>query len=97
VKEVLTLRRKKVPIIIFTIASVVLSLSVIKQGFMPRKIIDDMNNTHSISVVYHGTEIPVDGKELIKILNKYDAKKRYQKYFPYERHSREGENCGELF
>lgn len=72
------------PLIILTIIIVTLILGILRQEFATKKLINDTKNISISKVMYHGSEIYVDENELIKILNKYNAKKAFQEYYPYQ-------------
>lgn len=51
---------------------------------MPDKIVDNPDNCLISQVLYHGTEVSVDEKELLGLLHMYSAKKTVHRYFPYQ-------------
>lgn len=77
-------RKQMLNILIITIVFVALVSVFCIQSFIPKKIISDKENVAITRVLYHGVEISTDDNELINILSKFNAKKTFQDYFPYQ-------------
>jgi hypothetical protein len=83
-KGMFILKRRQLLPLIITFVFVVLVLGLCIQAFIPKKVISVRENVTISRVLYHGAEISTDKNELINILNKYNAKRSLQKYFPYQ-------------
>jgi len=77
-------RKIMMSILIITIVSIAIVSFLYLQTFNPKKIINDKESVTITRVLYHGVEISFDENKLINILNKYNAKKTFQDYFPYQ-------------
>lgn len=78
------MQRKKL-IFVMSLITLVILILVILNGYIPKNLVSEENNNIIISsILYQGSEIPINDDEVLDVLNKYKSRKTTYKMGNYQ-------------